>query len=566
MASFCGGVDAVHVERGVRLGEPVRLRVGEDLRERLPLARHAREDVVARPVDDPGDAPDPVRDEPAADRVDERDAAADAPLEPERDALPLRLRDELLPVRREERLVGGDDVLAVLHRREDEGAGRLDAADELDDHLHLGVVHDLVRVGREDAGREAELLRARRVAVRRPRQLERDAEAPLDERAVLARISTVPAPMFPSPRIPTLIAFVPLLMPVASGGAVCTTRVAAGSPRPRSGTGAVPVEESQGWRIGRAPRSFPAPARSNRERGGHAPIPFAGSPPSSPPTPRVPTPRRRSRRWGPYSVEAVDEWGGPLPTFEHRGRTHVLGVLGQRYLLRFRNQSGRRVEVVASVDGRDVVDGRPAAFEKRGYVVEPYGELTIDGYRLSQAAVAAFRFSSVAQSYAARKGDARDVGVVGVAVFAERRPRHVLPPPFRPSPDRSAAPPTPTPRRRGQAARIERRGVVPHAGGRRPRRESRPTPARPSDPGSAPSSAKRASRSSTRPFRAGELRPEALLTFRYDNREGLLALGVDVDGERGHRGVTGLATCVRLAVPRRRRVLRPAPGWRVGVR
>ena len=35
------GVDPVDVEGGVGLGEPVRLRVGEDLRERLPLARHA---------------------------------------------------------------------------------------------------------------------------------------------------------------------------------------------------------------------------------------------------------------------------------------------------------------------------------------------------------------------------------------------------------------------------------------------------------------------------------------------------------------------------------------------
>jgi hypothetical protein len=119
-------------------------------------------------------------------------------------------------------------------------------------------------------------------------------------------------------------------------------------------------------------------------------------------------------------MELTDEWGRTLPTFEHRGHTYVLGEPGQRYLLRVRNGSGRRVEVVASVDGRDVADGQPAAWQRRGYLVEPYGEVTIDGYRLSQASVAAFRFGSVARSYAAAKGDARDVGVVGVAVFTER--------------------------------------------------------------------------------------------------------------------------------------------------
>ena len=128
-------------------------------------------------------------------------------------------------------------------------------------------------------------------------------------------------------------------------------------------------------------------------------------------------PQEAPARQGPYSLELVDDAGRVLPTFTHRGRTYVLGVPGQRYLLRIRNGSGRRVEVVASVDGRDVVDGRPAAWEKRGYLVEPFGEATIDGYRLSGDAVAAFRFGSVRDSYAARMGDARDVGVVGVAVF-----------------------------------------------------------------------------------------------------------------------------------------------------
>src|SRR5512138_1486733 len=139
-------------------------------------------------------------------------------------------------------------------------------------------------------------------------------------------------------------------------------------------------------------------------------------------------------RQGPWSFELTDEWGRTLPTFEHRGRTYVLGEPGQRYLVRVHNGSARRAEVVVSIDGRDVVDGQRASWDRRGYLVEPWGTVTIEGYRLSRADVAAFRFSSVARSYAAAKGDARDVGVVGVAVFPERAPAW-RPRPYRAEPD-----------------------------------------------------------------------------------------------------------------------------------
>jgi hypothetical protein len=50
----------------------------------------------------------------------------------------------------------------------------------------------------------------------------------------------------------------------------------------------------------------------------------------------------------------------------------------------------------------------------------PYGTLEIDGFRRSEASVAAFRFGRVKDSYAARMGASRNVGVIGVAFFGER--------------------------------------------------------------------------------------------------------------------------------------------------
>ena len=58
------------------------------------------------------------------------------------------------------------------------------------------------------------------------------------------------------------------------------------------------------------------------------------------------------------------------------------------------------------------------------------GTLTIEGFRRSSSAVAAFRFGSVANSYAALTSGDRNVGVIGVAVFAERS----QPVPRRPTP------------------------------------------------------------------------------------------------------------------------------------
>ena len=115
----------------------------------------------------------------------------------------------------------------------------------------------------------------------------------------------------------------------------------------------------------------------------------------------------------------VDGGGRRLETVWVAGRTYVIGAEGERYRLRIHNRTARRVEVVASVDGLDVIDGRSASLDKRGYLVEPFATLTIDGFRRNISEVAAFRFGPVSDSYAARTGEDRNVGVIGLAFFDE---------------------------------------------------------------------------------------------------------------------------------------------------
>lgn len=132
----------------------------------------------------------------------------------------------------------------------------------------------------------------------------------------------------------------------------------------------------------------------------------------------------RPARDGFFSVGLQDGQGGWLPAKEAPGWNrprHVTGEAGGRYALVVRNDTAARIEVVASVDGLDVMSGRPASLSRRGYVLGPGGTYAIEGFRVSADEVAAFRFSGVAESYAARSGGTtRNVGVIGVAAFTER--------------------------------------------------------------------------------------------------------------------------------------------------
>ena len=139
-----------------------------------------------------------------------------------------------------------------------------------------------------------------------------------------------------------------------------------------------------------------------------------------------------------------NEAGQLLEGLSVNDNNYVIGEVGRRYAIVIHNYTDRRIEVVLSVDGLDVLDGKPAAFTKPGYLIAPYSSLEVDGFRQSMETVAAFRFGSVSQSYANKKyGDTRNVGVIGLALFYEYLPndeinrRHSADP----FPNRFATPP-----------------------------------------------------------------------------------------------------------------------------
>jgi len=127
----------------------------------------------------------------------------------------------------------------------------------------------------------------------------------------------------------------------------------------------------------------------------------------------------------PVDLQVVDrDTGQALRIWRHDGRLFVAGEPGDRYALRVTNHTDRRVLVVMSVDGVNILTGDTASYDEDGYVFDPHESYEVTGWRKSTTQVAAFTFAPLPDSYAARTGRPADVGVIGMAVFDER----VVPP------------------------------------------------------------------------------------------------------------------------------------------
>lgn len=116
-------------------------------------------------------------------------------------------------------------------------------------------------------------------------------------------------------------------------------------------------------------------------------------------------------------------YGDAYPRYEASGRRIVIGNAGQNYSVRLENRTKQRLEVVLSVDGLNVLNGKSASHSQRGFVLEPQETYDVDGFRKNDSIVKTFLFGRVADSHAAAQGKAGNVGVIGMAVFEEDEAR-----------------------------------------------------------------------------------------------------------------------------------------------
>jgi hypothetical protein len=201
--------------------------------------------------------------------------------------------------------------------------------------------------------------------------------------------------------------------------------------------------------------------------------------------------------------------GLPLQVHSHRGKHYVIGMPGERYSIRLANQTGGRVLGVLAVDGVNAISGETAAISQSGYVLGPYESAEITGWRKSMEEVARFYFTRLPDSYAARTGRPDNVGVIGVAAYAEYLP----PPPAAAAPvyrsdsaareSAQAAPAAEAPAERDASAKLKAEGRIGTGHGERETAPTRYTE-----------------------FRRATRQPQEIISINYDSRAQLVSQGV----------------------------------------
>lgn len=228
-------------------------------------------------------------------------------------------------------------------------------------------------------------------------------------------------------------------------------------------------------------------------------------------------------------VQVIDrDSGETLQVHRHQGEYWVAGRPGARYAVSVRNTTGARVMTVVSVDGVNVVSGETAAWNQTGYVLSPWQQYDINGWRKSSHQIAAFHFTAAPASYAERTGRPDHVGVVGVAVFREKPAPVVL----------SQPEPWSEPRPYSQHEHRERLARSDAAAA-----SSAPAPAgATAQDSAAPQAQERMASAAPRlgtghgerenawvghtSFERRSERPDDLIRIRYDSHENLVAMGI----------------------------------------
>jgi hypothetical protein len=122
----------------------------------------------------------------------------------------------------------------------------------------------------------------------------------------------------------------------------------------------------------------------------------------------------------------VNGRSAPLyPAPDGSGRYYLEAWRGARYVVRLANRTGERLGVLLTVDGLNAISGERAPTGRppgRMYVLYPWDETVVQGWRTSLEDVRQFTFVDEERSYASRSGKASGrLGWIEVEVYRERR-------------------------------------------------------------------------------------------------------------------------------------------------
>ena len=223
-------------------------------------------------------------------------------------------------------------------------------------------------------------------------------------------------------------------------------------------------------------------------------------------------------------VQVVDrDTGQTLSPIYHKGEWWIAGRPGARYGVTLLSRNAQRTLNVVSVDGVNAISGDTAAWSQSGYVLSGYQRTQIDGWRKNLNQVAAFEFTALPDSYAARTGRPANVGVIGVATFTEVQR-------MQPIARRDAAP--------SEADRASSGSSLPAPSAAPSRNESEPAQAPLAKAESLADLSMQRSRIGTGHgaieessiryvnFQRAQPTPNEIITIHYDRAENLIAMGI----------------------------------------
>jgi hypothetical protein len=213
--------------------------------------------------------------------------------------------------------------------------------------------------------------------------------------------------------------------------------------------------------------------------------------------------------------------GRPLTEYAARGRRYIEALENAEYEVRVHNPTGSRVAVALAVDGLNSIDARhTSAWDSHKWVIEPYGTISVRGWQMSGESARRFYFTTERDSYAAKLGQASNVGLITAVFFRERRPVTVMPVTPRPTykedgvRDERSAPKAEAPNTQSEAGR----------GMDKPRSaQSYPAP----DDESAATGIGRSVRNDVQWIKMDlDTHPAGEITIRYEYRASLVRLGI----------------------------------------
>ncbi len=119
--------------------------------------------------------------------------------------------------------------------------------------------------------------------------------------------------------------------------------------------------------------------------------------------------------------------GRAVTEVQYSGHTYIEGRKNSIYELQIRNKTPNRILAIPAVDGLNVLDGENCGVRSPGYVIDPWGVVTIPGWKVDSQQAAKFVFKPQNASHSGDKtysesigADSANQGIIGVMVFRQK--------------------------------------------------------------------------------------------------------------------------------------------------